>query len=176
MFRRITIETVRPGSLNADAIVRAYLTEVASRWYGRPAIAADVDHALRDEPYDDLDGDTGVFLVAYDDGRPIGCAGARFTTSTTTTTTTSITSTSTTVAELTKVFTLPTHRGRGAGSTLVRAIEQLCRERDIRTLRLDTRAELTEACTLYERLGFTRVAPFNDDPYSDRWYAKTLSP
>jgi hypothetical protein len=28
---------------------------------------------------------------------------------------------------------------------------------------------------LDERLGFVRVAPFNDDPYSDRWYAKRIS-
>ena len=43
-----------------------------------------------------------------------------------------------------------------------------------RTVRLDTRGELAEACALYERLGYARVPPFNADPYSDRWYAKGL--
>ncbi|WP_263091267.1 GNAT family N-acetyltransferase [Curtobacterium sp. RIT-PI-V] len=78
------------------------------------------------------------------------------------------------VGELTKVFTLPERRGRGVGSALLRHVEAVCRERGTMSLRLGTRAELAEACALYERLGFVRVAPFNDDPYSDRWYAKVL--
>ena len=54
-------------------------------------------------------------------------------------------------------------------------MEDFCRDRGTTSLRLDTRAELAEACALYERLGFVRVSPFNDDPYSDRWYAKRIS-
>lgn len=153
-------ETERPGAGRADAIVRDYLTEVASRWYRRAATAAEVDRALADEPYDDLQGDTGVFLVASDGGEPIACAGARFVGD---------------LAELTKVFTLPTHRGQGVGSVLLRRLEDELRARGIVSVRLDTRAELAEACALYERIGFERVAAFNDDPYSDRWYAKRLS-
>ncbi|MBT1674977.1 GNAT family N-acetyltransferase [Curtobacterium aurantiacum] len=154
------IETERPGSVRADAIVRAYLTEVASRWYGRAAMPAAVDRAFDEEPYDDLQGDSGVFVVADDGGVAVGCAGVRFVGH---------------VGELTKVFTLPEHRGRGLGSALLRHVEDVCRVRGITSMRLDTRAELAEACALYERLGFMRVPPFNDDPYSDRWYAKPLS-
>ena len=129
--------------------MRDYLTEVASRWYGRAATSAEVDRALDDEPYDDLQGHSGVFLVAADGGAVVGCAGVRFVGA---------------VGELTKVFTLPEHRGRGVGSTLLRHVEDVCRGRGITSLRLDTRAELAEACALYERLGFVRVPPFNDDP------------
>ena len=57
---------------------------------------------------------------------------------------------------------------------LIARIEELCHERGVRTLRLDTRSVLSEACALYERLGFERVTPFNESPYSDRWYAKAL--
>ncbi|MBT1544386.1 GNAT family N-acetyltransferase [Curtobacterium aurantiacum] len=154
------IETERPGSVRADAIVRAYLTEVASRWYGRVATSAEVDRALHEEPYDDLQEDSGVFVVANDGEAAVACVGVRFVGH---------------VGELTKVFTLPEHRGRGVGSALLRHVEAVCRVRGITSLRLDTRAELAEACALYERLGFMRVPPFNDDPYSDRWYAKPLS-
>lgn len=157
----VFVETAHPGSAGSDAIVRAYLTEVASRWYGRVAASAEVDRALDEEPYDDLQGDSGVFLVAADGGAVVGCAGVRFVGA---------------VGELTKVFTLPEHRGRGVGSTLLRHVEDVCRGRGITSLRLDTRAELAEACALYERLGFVRVPPFNDDPYSDRWYTKSLAP
>lgn len=154
-----TIEASTPGSFEADSIVRAYMLDVASRWYGRPATAGEVDQAMRDEPYGDLRGDTGLFLVATENGRAFACAGVRFIDD---------------VAELTKVFTLPSHRGNGTGSQLLRALEQACRDRGVNTLRLDTRAELAQACALYERAGFVRVKAFNNQPYSDRWYSKAL--
>ncbi|WP_307844179.1 GNAT family N-acetyltransferase [Sanguibacter suaedae] len=153
------IEVVRPGAPAADRIVRDYMSEVASRYYGRPASSDEVDQALRDEPYDDLAGTTGIFLVALDGGQPVGCAGARFVDD---------------IAELTKVYTQPSWRGRGVGSGLLAEIETIVRTRGPRAVRLDTRAELVEACTLYERRGFTQVPAFNDEPYSDRWYAKDL--
>ncbi|WP_372449779.1 GNAT family N-acetyltransferase [Curtobacterium flaccumfaciens] len=99
------VETAHPGAAGSDAIVRDYLTEVASRWYGRVATSAEVDRALDEEPYDDLQGHSGVFLVAADGGPVVGCAGVRFVGA---------------VGELTKVFTLPEHRGRGVGSALLR--------------------------------------------------------
>ncbi|WP_222122122.1 GNAT family N-acetyltransferase [Curtobacterium sp. 9128] len=155
----VTIASANPHDPLADRIVRAYMVDVASRWYGRPATAGEVDRALRDEPYDDLQGTSGVLFVAVDGDEPVGCAGVRFVDG---------------VAELTKVFTLPAHRGRGVGSRLLCEVEGACRARSIGTLRLDTRAALAEACSLYERSGFERVEPFNDEPYSDRWYCKTL--
>lgn len=156
----MTMHTVRPGTPVADAIVRQYLTEVASRWYGRPATRTEVDRALLDEPYDDLCTPTGLFIVASDDrGTPVACAGARFVDGT---------------AELTKLFALAPRRGQGLGSRLLRAVEDHCRAVGITAVRLDTRAELREACALYERHGYERVEPFSDDPYSDRWYAKQL--
>jgi len=173
----LTIAVTAPGSAAAETVVRTYLGEVASRWYGRPVTAAEVERALRDEPYDDLEGVTGVFLTARDADEVVACAGARFVGGS------GDDSDGTDgggadavglMAEVTKVFTVPAHRGRGAGSALLRALEQTCRDRGAALLRLDTRAELAEACALYERLGYVRVEPFNDEPYSDRWYAKTL--
>ena len=156
----LTIATVSPAEPVAEGLLRRYTTEVASRWYGRPATEDEVDQALRDEPSDDLTGATGVLLVALDDGEPVGCAGARFLGD---------------VAELTRVFTRGEARGHGAGRQLVRAVERACTERSIGVIRLDTRGELAEACALYEQLGYRRVEPFNDEPYSDRWYRKELA-
>ncbi|MCJ1712690.1 GNAT family N-acetyltransferase [Curtobacterium sp. VKM Ac-2922] len=155
-----TIETVAPDSPVAAEVVRAYLADVASRWHGRTATDAEVEQALRDEPSDDLRAPSGTLFVAVEDGYPVGCTGVRFLGD---------------VAELTKVFTLPTHRGRGIGAQLLRAAEDACRARGVGTLRLDTRAALTEACAMYERHGFERVAAFNEDPYSDRWYSKPIT-
>jgi GNAT superfamily N-acetyltransferase len=153
------IETTLPGTPASDAIVRSYMTDVVSRYHGRPASPEEVNQALRDEPYTDLCGATGTFLTAVKDGAAVACAGARFAGD---------------VAELTKVFTLHASRGKGLGTRLLQHLETTCRERGIRTIRLDTRADLVEACALYEHLGFVRVDAFNQEPYSDRWYAKTL--
>ncbi|OIH94498.1 GNAT family N-acetyltransferase [Curtobacterium sp. MCBA15_001] len=155
----MTLQPVRPGTPTAESVVRRYLAEVASRWYGRPATRSEIDQTILDEPYDDLCGDTGVFVVATDDGAPVACAGARFLDGT---------------AELTKVFTEPSRRGQGLGGRMLRAVEDHCRAAGMTAVRLDTRAELSEACALYERNGYVQVEPFNDDPYSDRWYAKSL--
>lgn len=157
--RTFTIEAVDPEGAAAERIVRAYMSDVAARWYGRPVTADELEQALHDEPFDDLHGSTGVLLVASEGDLPIGCAGVRFADHT---------------GELTKFFTRPDHRGRGVGSRLLAEIERRCRARAIRTLRLDTRGALTEACALYERAGFERVEAFNDEPYSDRWYSKAL--
>ncbi|GAA3331147.1 GNAT family N-acetyltransferase [Curtobacterium albidum] len=157
----VTIARVSPSDAVAGRIVRAYLTDVASRWHGRTASEDEVDRALADEPFDDLVEPSGVLLVASDGGQAVGCAGARFLGN---------------VAELTKVFVSPTRRGTGLGAALLRAVEAACREQGVAVLRLDTRAALAEACALYERSGFERVAPFNADPYADRWYRKVLEP
>ncbi|WP_420367086.1 GNAT family N-acetyltransferase [Curtobacterium sp. L1-20] len=156
----ITIETVAPTTALAAGIVREYMADVAARWYQRPATDDELSQALQAEPYSDLQEPTGVLLVAVEAGRPVGCAGVRFLDG---------------VAELTKVFAAPSHRGRGIGSQLLRAAEQICRQRSMGTVRLDTRAALAEACAMYERNGYERVVPFNDEPYSDRWYSKTLT-
>lgn len=155
------VEIALPGAPASDVIVRAYMSDVASRYHGRPASKEEVDQALHDEPYDDLSGETGVFLIALEAGEPVACAGARFDGS---------------AAELTKVFTLPAWRGRGVGTGLIARLEEIARARGLRTLRLDTRSDLVEACALYEHLGFLQVPAFNDEQYSDRWYAKDLLP
>ncbi len=159
----LTIETALPGEPVAVSVLRRYTVEVASRWYGRPATADEVDQALLDEPADDLTGETGVLLLALtlDDDEPVGCAGARYRGD---------------VAELTKVFTRPDVRGSGIGRRLVEAVERACVERGIAVVQLDTRGELSEACALYERLGYRQVEAFNEEPYSDRWYRKDLAP
>jgi ribosomal protein S18 acetylase RimI-like enzyme len=53
-------------------------------------------------------------------------------------------------------------------------VERACAELGIEVVRLDIRGELAEACALYERLGYRRLGLFNDEPYSDRWYAKQV--
>ncbi|MFB7845031.1 GNAT family N-acetyltransferase [Microbacterium sp. NPDC056052] len=156
-----TIEVGIPGTADADGIVRIYLTEVVSRYHGRPATDGELDLVLADEPYDDLQGDTGILLLTRDGGDVVASAGARFVGDD---------------AELTKVFTMPAARGRGVSRRLILALEEDARGRGIHALRLNTRSDLVEACAMYESLGFRSVEAFNAEPYADRWYRKDLDP
>ena len=158
----IVFENVSPVSSVAETIIRAYMFEVVSRYHGRAATPDEIEQALADEPWGDLEGSTGVFLVAFDEGVPVACAGLRF-------------DGDTAIAELTKLFTVEKRRGEGIGSRLLLRLEETARGRGSQALRLDTRSSLSEACRLYERLGFEQVPPFNEERYSDRWYSKVLA-
>jgi hypothetical protein len=54
-------------------------------------------------------------------------------------------------------------------------VECLAPEHDLSTLRLDTRRDLAEERRLYAWLGYQEVPAFNDNPYADHWFAKTLN-
>jgi ribosomal protein S18 acetylase RimI-like enzyme len=56
-------------------------------------------------------------------------------------------------AEIAKMMTRPSHRGRGIASALLRAAEALAQERGRRLLVLDTASD-GGASSLYERLGY----------------------
>lgn len=58
-------------------------------------------------------------------------------------------------AEVCKVLVLPSHRGRGIGSEIMRALERHARERRLRLLHLDTSEGRSGATRLYESLGYT---------------------
>ena len=60
-----------------------------------------------------------------------------------------------------RLYSIATHhaaRGRGVGSALLDAVEQLARRRRCRALRLEVRADNPGAVRLYERLGYRRLA------------------
>ncbi len=64
-------------------------------------------------------------------------------------------------AEIAKLMTRPSHRGRGVAAALMRAAEELAVERERTLLVLDTAAE-DGASGLYERLGFTLAGTIPD--------------
>jgi len=154
----VDIRPSPPHDPDAVQLVHKYMTEVASRWYGRPAEDHEVARALSEEPATDLEDPTGCFAVAYVRGTPVGVGGVRFVDEH--------------IAELTKVFTVPSVRGLGIGTAMLNHLERVAVAKGRRTIRLDTRSDLSEACQLYERRGYERVAPFNDAQYSDRWYLR----
>lgn len=159
-----TTWTITPTPVDhpdSRAILREYLTDIASRYWERPATEVEVDQALAEAPSADLEPPTGAFLVArLPDGTVAGCAGTRVVRPG--------------LNELTKVYVRPAHRGQGGGARLVAAAEAAARSLGAETLRLDTRRDLVEARALYARTGYTEVEPFNDDKYAEHWFSKTL--
>lgn len=151
-----------PGSPAAAAALRAYYDDIVGRYHGRPALAAETDSAQVDEPSDDLQGDTGVFLLALHNGRAVACGGVRFVDSGT--------------GDLTRIHVDAQARGSGTGAALIRELEVLALGAGRTRLRLTVRSDLIEARRLYARLGYAEVAPFNTEPYADHWLAKELRP
>ncbi|MBQ0866834.1 GNAT family N-acetyltransferase [Streptomyces sp. A73] len=159
--------TVRPEpveSPDAIATVRAYIREIAGRYYGRPATEQEVDAALAAEPDDELVPPKGRFLLAraHADGAVAGCAAVLMVRGTT--------------AEIRRVWVAPHSRKGGLGGLLIATAECSALEMGATTVRLDTRDDLVEARRLYARLGYEEIAPFNDSPYADHWFGKTLRP
>ncbi|MCD4524191.1 hypothetical protein [Nocardioides sp. cx-173] len=60
----VGVSAVAPTSAAAVQAMRAYLHDVASRYYGRPVTADELQAALSQHPSDDLVAPHGVFLVA----------------------------------------------------------------------------------------------------------------
>jgi GNAT superfamily N-acetyltransferase len=156
-----TITEVPVEHPDAVAVMREYMDEVASRYYGRPVTEAELTRYVAEEPGTDLVAPTGAFLVGRRDGVVAGCAGTRVV--------------APGVTELTKVFVKPAHRGTGGGPALVAAAEDAARRLGSALMRLDTRHDLVEARALYAKTGYAEVEPFNDGQFAEHWFAKALS-
>ena len=71
--------------------------------------------------------------------------------------------------ELKRMFTLPSHRGKGIARSLVQWLEVQAQARGCHLFMLETGYLQPEAIALYERLGYSRRGPFGlytEDPNS----------
>ncbi|SCL72579.1 GNAT family N-acetyltransferase [Micromonospora peucetia] len=142
------------------ALLEAYFEEMARRYHGRPVRPGEVAAAMADDPSDDLAAPTGILLVAYRVGVPAACVGLRYRPG---------------LAELTRVYVRPDHRGHGGGAALLAAVQERASAAGITRIRLDTRSDLVEARTLYARHGYREIPAFNDGVYAEHWFEKVLS-
>ncbi|MEH0555119.1 MULTISPECIES: GNAT family N-acetyltransferase [unclassified Streptomyces] len=153
-------------SPDAVALWRAYYTEVSDRYYllheGRRTALAELDREIAAHSGAELSPPGGQLLVGRYGGEPAGTAGVRLLNAST--------------AELTRVYVREGLRGRGGAPLLVRAAEDAARALGADRVVLDTRGDLVEARALYARLGYAETEPYNDGPYADHWFEKSLSP
>lgn len=94
----VHIRQTSPEAPEANALIHAYMRDVATRWYGRPAENDEAAQALLEELSEGLDEPDGYFAVAYSTTSPVGTGGLRFI--------------GKRIAELTKVFTLQSARAQ----------------------------------------------------------------
>lgn len=154
------LEVIDPDQALARQALRAYIADVASRWYGRPATDEEVEAALVEHPSGDLRPPEGQFLIARLGTALLGCAGLRVL--------------GAGVGEVKRVHVAPPARGQGLGRRLMLRVEDLARDQKIHTLRLDTRTDLIESRGLYASLGYVDVPAFNGGPYAQHWLSKSL--
>ncbi|MEV5712082.1 GNAT family N-acetyltransferase [Actinoallomurus sp. NPDC052274] len=147
---------IGPEPVETAGLLRTYFTDVASRYYGRPATEAEVDAAMAEDPSDDL----ACFLVGRYAGVPSGCVGLRLV--------------SPGIAELTRLYVIPAARRTGGGRALLAAAEEAALRLGARVMRLDTRRDLVEARALYAARGYQEIEPYNHGPYADHWFEKHL--
>lgn len=86
----------------------------------------------------------GIFLVAREGSRAIGCGALRRLDGTT--------------AEVKRMYVEPAARGRGVGAAVLQGLESAARELGVDRLVLETGIYQAEAIGLYRRAGFRPVA------------------
>ena len=108
------------------------------------------------------DADTTVF-VARDEDRAVACGALR--------------RHGAGVAEVKRMYTLPSHQGQGIGGRILALVEKLARAEGFTRLVLETGHRHEAAWRVYERGGFTRCGPVLDYPPSEYsvFYEKPLA-
>ena len=154
-FTRISAED--PDSPDAKWCVAQYFAELGERFEG----GFDADRSIPSDA-GDLRPPRGTFLVARLDGRPVGCGAVK--------------GTEPGVGSIKRMWVSREVRGSGVGRRLLLALEQEAAGLGMGLLRLETNRSLREAQALYRRNGYREVAAFNDDPYADHWFEKSIGP
>lgn len=74
--------------------------------------------------------------------------------------------------EMKRLYVSSQFRGKGVGELLARAIIAHAKQAGFQEMVLDTITPLNAAIHLYEKLGFTRCAPYYDNPMADVIYMR----
>lgn len=149
----ITVERVDGASPDARATLAAYAAELDERF----PEGFDATDLVGPE---EVSGDSGAFLVAYEDGRPVGCGGLRRLTPD--------------AGEIKHVWVHRDARRLGLARRILAELEREAAERGFGTVRLDTHSVLTEARTMYRAAGYTEIPAYAEHVYAGHWFEKRL--
>ena len=158
LLRASSIEFTPADSRSADAqqCLQRYYAELAARFRGGFEAHADDAPAA-----DEFAPPGGCMLIARLFGEPVGCGAIR--------------TLAPGVGEIKRMWVSPQVRGLGVGRRLLAELEQAGTGRKLRTIRLDTNGSLAEALGLYRAAGYREIPRYNDNPYAQHWFEKTLT-
>jgi pimeloyl-ACP methyl ester carboxylesterase/GNAT superfamily N-acetyltransferase len=109
----------------------------------------------------DVEPPHGRWLVAYRDGRPVGCAGLKRINQGT--------------AEIKRIYVVPQARGAGVARALLARVEQAARKAGYGVVRLDTGAKQQASVALFESSGYQPIADYNGNAVAAHWFEKRLA-
>jgi GNAT superfamily N-acetyltransferase len=137
----VDIRLVRYDALVAQALVADAMAELGERYEDGEGDATAVSPTEFQPP-------DGAFLVAYLDGEAVGCGGWRSR------------GDDGTVAELKRMYTVRSARGRGVGRRMLKAVEDSARAHGRTRIVLECGVRQPEAIELYESCGYYRIDNF----------------
>ena len=147
---RVAVE--RPDAEVSLVLQEAFFADIASRYPGwKPASSQSVEPSELAPPH-------GIWLVAYRDGRAIGCGGLQRLDAET--------------GEVRRIFLDESVRGLGIGRALLTQLEEHARSLGYRRVRLTTGDQQPEALGLFESSGYGEIPPFTDGPFTRHWMEK----
>jgi DNA-binding MarR family transcriptional regulator len=151
----VSFDVESPRSADARWCLQQYFDELDERFDAGfdPALSISADAR-------DLTRPAGLLVIARLNGQPVGCGALKFH--------------GKAPAELKRMWLAKSVRGLGLGARLLNELEQRARNAGARVVRLETNRALTEAIALYRRSGYVEVDRFNDEPYANHWFEKTL--
>jgi DNA-binding MarR family transcriptional regulator/predicted GNAT family N-acyltransferase len=152
----VQLRVVDPDEPDAQRCLRAYVAELNRRAPERGFDPSKGSTANRHEVL----WPNGAFVVVYLRGEPVGCGAVKHHPGA--------------VSDIKRMWIAESARGLGLGRRLLEHLEGLARDHGSREVRLETGDVLGEAIALYRSAGYAEVAPFNDEPFADRWFAKRL--
>jgi DNA-binding MarR family transcriptional regulator/GNAT superfamily N-acetyltransferase len=152
----VEIRQVDPEGPDAQRCLRAYVAELNRR---APDRGFDPTKGSTAAPHE-VSWPNGAFVVVYLRGEPVGCGAVKHHPGD--------------VSDIKRMWIAESARGLGLGRRLLEHLEGLACEHGSKEARLETGDVLGEAIQLYRSAGYREVAPFNDEPFADRWFAKPL--
>jgi DNA-binding MarR family transcriptional regulator/GNAT superfamily N-acetyltransferase len=152
----VEIRTVDPEHPDAKYCLAEYVAELnrrSTRGFDPSVGATALPHEVRPP--------AGQFFVAYLHGEPIGCGAVKHHAHR--------------AAEIKRMWVAPQARGLGLGRRLLETLEACALANGAEVAHIETSAVLTEALALYRSAGWVDVPAFNDEPFADYWFEKSLT-
>jgi len=152
----VELRQVDPEAPDAQRCLRAYVAELNRR---APQRGFDPRRGATAKPHE-VRPPNGAFVIACLRGEAIGCGAVKHQPSD--------------VTDIKRMWLAESARGLGLGRRLLEHLEDLAREHGSSVAHIETSDVLPEAIALYRSAGYVEVPPFNDEPFADRWMAKSL--